>query len=185
MSRYSIDFNFISEREGGARTKGYVPAIAHSKSGVTIATGFDLGQRKLADLQALKLPADLVRRLSPYLFLTTVDAQAALDENPLTISPDEARLIDEAFKAPFIEQLAKKYAAASGRDFAQLPAPAQTVIASVAFQYGDLASRTPNFWRQVIACDWAQAVANLRNFGDIYKSRRGKEADLLSSQLKP
>ena len=74
-------------------------------------------------------------------------------------------------------------AKASGVDFAQLPAPMQTVIASVAFQYGDLASRTPKFWAQVVARDWSSALANLRNFGDSYGTRRRKEADLLSSQI--
>ncbi len=54
---------------------------------------------------------------------------------------------------------------------------ATTVIASVAFQYGDLESRTPNFWKQVISGDWEAAEANLRNFGDNYGTRRVKEAD--------
>jgi GH24 family phage-related lysozyme (muramidase) len=53
----------------------------------------------------------------------------------------------------------------------------------VAFQYGDLASRTPNFWRQVVAHDWSAACANLANFGDRYPTRRKQEAQLLGSLL--
>ncbi|MBW8353265.1 MULTISPECIES: pesticin C-terminus-like muramidase [Pseudomonas] len=183
MSRYAIDFSFIAALEGGAMTRGYVPDAANSKSGVTVGTGFDLGQRGVKDLQALNLPADLVRRLTPYLGLTGLKAKAFLDGQPLSIGSDEAELIDEAFKAPFVDRLAANYAKASGVDFAQLPAPMQTVIASVAFQYGDLASRTPKFWAQVVARDWSSALANLRNFGDSYGTRRRKEADLLSSQI--
>ncbi len=38
-----IDFKFIEKLEGSAR-KGYVPDPDNSKSGVTIACGFDIGQ---------------------------------------------------------------------------------------------------------------------------------------------
>ncbi len=44
------------------------------------------------------------------------------------------------------------------------------VIASVAYQYGSL-SRTNR--------DWQGALENLRDFGDVYDTRRNKEADLL------
>lgn len=183
MSRYAIDFSFIAALEGGAMTRGYVPDAANSKSGVTVGTGFDLGQRGVQDLQALNLPADLLRRLTPYLGLTGLKAKQFLVDQPLSISSAEAELIDEAYKAPFVDRLAAAYTRASGVDFAQLPAPMQTVIASVAFQYGNLATRTPNFWAQVVARDWKSALANLRNFGDSYTTRRRKEADLLGSQL--
>jgi hypothetical protein len=53
----------------------------------------------------------------------------------------------------------------------------------VAFQYGDLARRTPNFWRQVTEKKWADVIANLRNFGDHYATRRNVEADLLQDWL--
>lgn len=51
----SIDYKFLSQLEGGSKTAGYVPAAAVSKSGVTIATGFDLGQRDEADLKKIRL----------------------------------------------------------------------------------------------------------------------------------
>ncbi len=63
--------------------------------------------------------------------------------------------------------------------FKDLTNEQMTVILSVAFQYGDLSKKTPNFWRQVVAGDWAGAKQNLRNFGDDYSTRRNKEADLL------
>jgi hypothetical protein len=49
----SIDFAFLSSLEGGCKTTGYVPAGSVSQSGVTVATGFDLGQRTEADLTRL------------------------------------------------------------------------------------------------------------------------------------
>jgi hypothetical protein len=59
----------------------------------------------------------------------------------------------------------------------------QTVVASVAFQYGDLSLRTPNFWQQVTTENWQAALANLQDFGDKYPTRRNKEADLLAQWL--
>ncbi|WJN57746.1 pesticin C-terminus-like muramidase [Pseudomonas sp. SO81] len=183
MSRYAIDFSFIARLEGGPATRGYVPDAANSRSGVTIATGFDLGQRHLADLQRLGLEAGLVQRLSPYLGLIGQQAAACLARQPLTVSAAEAEAIDEAFKLPFVDRLSAAFTKAGGGDFAALPGAAQTVIASVAFQYGDLASRTPNFWRQVVAHDWSTTCANLANFGDRYPTRRKQEAQLLGSLL--
>lgn len=179
MSHYSIDFSFIAHLEGGSATRGYVPDAGNSCSGVTIATGFDLGQRQLADLQALDLPDTLAERLRPYLGLTGHAAMAQLSTQPLSITAAQAEQIDEAYKEPFINRLAASYGKCGGGDFAQLPAQMQTVIASVAFQYGDLASRTPNFWKQVVAHDWNGAHSNLLNFGDRYTSRRRQEAELL------
>ena len=46
-----VDFKFISQLEGGRATTGHVPAAGVSSSGVTIATGFDLGQPMLWTLR--------------------------------------------------------------------------------------------------------------------------------------
>lgn len=183
MSTHKIDFHLIARLEGGPATRGYVPDAANSHSGVTIATGFDLGQRNLTDLQALGLPQALQERLEPYLGLTGLEAVRYLKEKPLTVSEEEAQLLDECYRRPFIESLCNRYSRASSVAFCDLPGVAQTVIASVAFQYGDLTRRTPNFWKQVTAQDWPAAVINLRNFGDRYPTRRNKEADLLSGLL--
>ena len=63
----NIDYKFLSDLEGGSKTMGYVPAASVSKSGVTIATGFDLGQRNENDLKSLKLSVALTNKLKPYL----------------------------------------------------------------------------------------------------------------------
>lgn len=179
MSSHSIDMAFIARLEGGPVTRGYVPDPEHSRSGVTIGTGFDLGQQNNLNM----LPKDLCDRLAPYLGLIGMKAVARLQTLPLNISIDDARRIDEAYKAPFIERLSSDYGKAAGCAFDALPAAMQTVIASVAFQYGNLASRTPKFWAQVVAADWKAAESNLRHFGDRYSTRRCQEADLLASAL--
>ena len=78
----NIDYGFLSSREGGSKTDGYVPAAAVSKSGVTIATGFDLGQRSETDLTGLGFGAILVAKLKPYLGKKNKDAVDALKRRP-------------------------------------------------------------------------------------------------------
>ena len=193
-----IDYKFISQLEGGQILKGYVPLPQRSKSGVTIATGFDLGQRNQADLKKLNLPASLITKLTPYLGLKQQQAQKALNTSPLTISILEASLIDKAVKAEHVGTLTLKYNAATPlktkksassnkpiqtkATFRSLPKQAQTVIASVSFQYGvNLQSRTPKFWKAVTNENWKAAIKILKNFGDIYSTRRNKEAALLGT----
>lgn len=180
-----IDYAFLSAREGGSRLDGYVPDSRGSESGVTIATGFDLGQRRRSELLALGLPHRLIEQLEPYLGAKRRKATELLAEKPLRITAGDALLIDRSFKHRFVVRLADDYGASpfnTGRTaFYDLPSEAQTVIASVAFQYGDLSRAAPRFWRAVCQQDWRSAVAELRNFGDNYPSRRNLEADLLNA----
>lgn len=67
--------------------------------------------------------------------------------------------------------------------FEKLPDECQTVVASVAHQYGNLSTRTPHFWHQCTTGDWHDAYNNLMHFGDHYTDRRHKEAHLLGKCL--
>jgi hypothetical protein len=186
MSR--VDFGFIRGLEGGQRLTGYVPDADTSQSGVTVATGFDLGARNVTDLQNLGLPSSLVNKLSRYCGKQRREATFLLLQYPFSLTKQEADAIDVASKRSAISTLITLYdralpRTAEFRGFAQLPAEAQTVIASVAFQYGHLPSRTPRFWRTVTEQRWQAAVDELRDFGDRYSTRRRKEAELLAKLL--
>ena len=175
----NIDWNFISDREGSRILSGYVPDAKGSKSGVTIATGFDLGARNLADLKGL--PKSIIDKLKPYLGIKGAQAQEIAKN--LNITDAEAQTIDEFSKTEAVDKLKAKWRAATGESFDDLPKHKATVVASVAFQYGDLESQTPNFWRQITEDDWNAAEKNLRNFGDNYSTRRNLEADYFISGL--
>lgn len=178
----AVDFAFIHRLEGAQVTVAYVPDPEGSDSGVTIASGFDLGQRRLDDLRSLGLSDALCTRCEPYLGLKKHDAVSKLELEPLTLTDDEALAIDKAVRRQHLDQLIRGFNAASDVSFEDLPPACQTVVASVSFQYGAaLGSRTPNFWRQVTSGDWEGALGNLRNFGDRYRTRRNKEADLLAT----
>jgi len=177
-----IDFTFIEKLEGNA-CLGYVPNPENSHSGVTIACGFDLGQRNKADLTRL-FSKTLTEKLLPYVGLKKYQAQQALDINPLQITKSENSEINNRCKQEAEARLAIQWETSKAHTpFDQLPSPCQTVVASVAFQYGNLADRTPIFWQQVTNGNWSGAVKNLRDFGDDYPSRRKQEARLLEVWL--
>ena len=176
----NIDFDFILDQEG-FETEGYVPEAASSNSGVTIASGFDLGARNKNDLKGL--PKDIVKALTPYLGLKGMEAQNFLDNKELVITEEQGKIINEFAKKEAVKNLKTKWEKATGTSFDKLPREKATVVASVAFQYGDLESQTPNFWRQTTNNQWMEAYNNLLNFQDIYESRRKREAEYLKPAL--
>ena len=177
-----IDYNFLSEREGGRTLFAYVPDGARSKSGATVATGFDLGQRNSADLEGLNLSRSLINKLTPYLSLKNENASAAIKSNPLMLTPSQADEIDKVVKTAHVKKLIKKYNSSvvkGGARFEELPGGAQTAIASVSFQYGtNLDKATPDFWTAITTQDWAKTKEVLNDFGDRYPTRRKLEANL-------
>ncbi|MFP7672701.1 pesticin C-terminus-like muramidase [Marivita sp. S0852] len=193
---FDIDWNFIARQEGEAVTTGYVPMNAQGavfgQSGVTIATGFDIGQHSISDLNRLfGQHPDIIALLTPYVGLKRMRAVEALRAQPLTITDAQASIIDRAVKTAKARAIATTYDAAvastfrptrqqrTAPTFRSLPREAQTVIMSVAFQYGSLPTRTPTFWRYAVQQDWRSMERELRNFGDEYTSRRIREADYL------
>jgi hypothetical protein len=186
--RAGVDWRFIRAREGGQRLRGYVPG---GRSGVTIATGVDLGQRSRDDILRLGVSADLSRKLLPYALKRGRAAAAYLETHALVITRAEAAELDRAVQDELLASLRSRFdrAAAGSRApaaFSELPPEAQTVIASVAFQYGpNLKRATPRFWRYVTRRQWREAVEELEDFGDAYDSRRAREAELLRKALGP
>ena len=174
----NIDFDFILEQEG-FETQGYVPEATKSNSGVTIASGFDLGARNENDLKGL--PQDIIDTLKPYLGVKGTEAESIAGN--LRITEDQAKIINEFAKKEAVINLKTRWEETTKTSFNKLPKEKATVLASVAFQYGDLESQTPNFWRQTTNNQWMEAYNNLLNFGDIYKSRRKREAEYLKAAL--
>lgn len=189
----NINWSFISTLEGGQQLQGYVPigGGAGHRSGVTIATGFDIGQYSLSQLRGMFGQGELLDLLSPYAGLRLQRAVQALNARPLTLTSVQAARIDRVTKMELVGTLIRHYdgevankrCIGRGRslvDFVDLPEEAATIIASVAFQYGPwLAQATPRFWDQVTSQDWGAAHANLLAFGDAYPTRRHREANYL------
>ena len=138
-------------------------------------------------MDALAIPEQLKTKLKPYAGLKKQAAVDFLTQHPLTISQEDADALDRAIKQGSVSEVRERYDRAVADDpntlsFDDLSNEAQTVICSVAFQYGsNLERRTPRFWRACTQRRWNDIVAELRDFGDDYPTRRNKEADLFAS----
>jgi len=175
----NVDFNFIEDREG-FKIIGYVPHAEGSKSGITIASGFDLGARKLSDLNGL--PEEIINKLKPFLSLKGNEAISKAKQ--LKITREEGKIINKFAKKESLQKLEKAWKKTTGESFNSLTTEQATVVASVAFQYGNLETETPNFWKYVTSNQWQKAYDELMDFGDFYPTRRKEEAKLLFEYLK-
>ena len=187
MTKINIDWNFIHQLEGFELT-GYVPQDKNGiigNSGVTIGAGFDLGQFSKRELQSMDIPANLIAKFEPYLGLKKYAALLKLKSAPLRITMDEFKAFDEKVKNRFIKGLDELFAKVEGTGFFQsLDSRKQTVVFSVAYQYGlGFNKRCPTFFRLVCARDWDGVYNELMNFGDRYTTRRKQEAKYLKGQI--
>jgi GH24 family phage-related lysozyme (muramidase) len=206
-----IDWDFIHEQEGNSKTEAYVPVCTPKsvvnklnklcfgkeegsvigKSGVTIGAGFDLGQRNAYDLKQLNLPSHLNDVVKPFLELKKDDAVKALEEyekkngNKLMITTKDANTINQAVKGKTLNVLAKNFNNESNVKFENLPANAQTALASFAFQYGENMNKhgsdfVKKVWSGYIKQDYKGLILLLDSAKD-YKQRRKNESELLKS----
>lgn len=178
-----IDYGFI-ERLEGMSMSGYVPELDGGAidPGVTVASGFDIGWHS-AEQILRAFPPELANKLIPYCTMVGREAIIALANIPLSLSLSECSDINKYAHRSSLKMLLNDWGASTNVPFSSLSDECQTVIASVAFQYGSLSCRTPNFWNQVIIGDWWSALKNLRSFGDRFNTRRNIEADLLEKRL--
>lgn len=152
-------------------------------SGVTIATGIDLGQQSGKSMAGAGVPAINFAALIPYIGKRKMDAVYALHERPLKISKDEADILDNAMTGHYLELTAKRYDRDAGSGaFAKLPWQAQAVIHSILFQRGTGSPKNfPNTWKALVRRDYKDASARFCNkkLWDGYQNRRNQEGLLL------
>ncbi len=199
---YISDFLNLDGVEGPRQTRGYIPArpgnfygrpdqdpsryTAIGASGVTIATGCDLGQTDIPTLEGYGLSSNLASKLSPYIGLKKARAINKLAERPLIISTEEAAEIDHCVHAGYLRRYVQPaYNRASAVPFEDLPEQAQAVVFSVCFQKGCGGVRRdwPKLWRFLTTQDWTCAVNELENGFSQYKLRRRIEARILRELL--
>ncbi len=178
-----IDSKFLEKMEG-VKLKGYVPAVKKSKSGVTIGTGFDLGQMGKNEFNSLPFDSSLKSKLAPYVGLKERNALAFLKKHPLSITSKELEEVDAAAAKKILKPLEEEYQKYSGKSFTSLPSEAQTAIFSYAYQYGPgFYKKASKLWHYFVAENWRQASTVLKS-SKKYKSRRNQEAHLLDHMHK-
>lgn len=185
ISLNGVNFNFLRRMEG-RQLKGYVPmkgGVVIGKSGVTVATGVDLGQRRREQIQTWNIPNSLKLKVLPYAEKRREEAVKILNERPLTVTSEEADMLDFAVIHEDIRTMAQKFEEASGYKFDSMPWQVQTVLASLALNFGPGLHRViPNTWKIAIARDWIALERKLENFPSSNPElvgRRKKEAALV------
>lgn len=175
-----IDYNFLKKMEG-SKLKGYVPLGYQSKSGVTIANGFDFGQLDLLEFNKLPLDESLKDKLRPYVGLKQQQAQAFLEQNPLVITQEEFHQLNKVAANKILLPLMKTYDRFSRTPFMELPSEAQTVIFSYAYHNGPgfmRKNQSKQLWKHFVSQEWTKASHTLKKF-KLYSHRRIHEAKLL------
>lgn len=175
-----IDSQFINKMEGSV-LKGYVPLPGSTQSGVTIASGLDLGQMHLKDFNNLPINSALKAKLEPYIGLKKFQAVAFLKAHPLTINSIELKELNIVAANKILQPLVKNYDKASKIPFVSLPPQAQTALFSFAYQYGSYFMKNPQtsqLWSYYATQNWSKATQTLRSF-KLYANRRNQEAHLL------
>lgn len=182
---YKVDWGFIEEAEG-RRLVGYVPTrfgLPIGQSGVTIATGFDIGQRGLYELRSLGLPGYLCEKFAPYCLKRRWDALRVLKARPLRVSDSEASLIDRAVRSQIVNRVAEVFEEDTKRSFLELSPEWQTVVASLAYNLGpNLRVKYPTLWAAICLGDTEWLLRQLRTWTTNVpgiKARRMAEARLL------
>lgn len=180
----------LEKFEGKGISKGYVPAdkagVPLGMSGVTVATGFDLGQQSKNCLIVMGLPTALIARLAPYLGARRAEAQYILAREPLTLTREEVEVIDTAVQGRYIDETAELFGRAA---FEAAPREVQAVAVSLHYQFGVPYRKTSpalgTAWDAMRRGEYVYAAAQLReplgwSAGHRqYMKRRQAEADLL------
>ena len=180
----NIDWDFIAEREGSKIANGYIPTNKQTgkvigKSGVTIVSGSDLGQKDPKEKFFRLLPEDLRKKLRPYAGKTKEVAVTYLKNNPLVLNDTEMDLVDKAEKQIQTERLERRWKNATGTDFSTLPKGLATPLASVSFQYG---TAPKSIWAAAIK----EEIPELRDAFEAetkYKPRRDLEINYLNEAV--
>lgn len=188
-----VDWGFVKQSEGYVN-HGYMvynnDGSIPPSSGITIASGFDLGQHSASDIDHIGLSAGTAAQLKQYVGLKGYTAEAYLYTHPAVyLTPQEGELINSWAHSETLIRTVVAYDNAAGTGaFYKLPEAAQTALADAAFQWGSLAnsknSDMRDFWQDAVSKDWSSAISDLKDAADSgYASRRMREAALLENAM--
>lgn len=200
----NLDIDKLSAWEGGQYVRGYVPfshGIVAGRSGMTIATGFDLGQHTADQLRAIiGLSSDGLASILPYAgrSFPTLSRQQVIDQigriGPIPwINKHDADVLDGAAgEATLTATMAAWATHRRGAipAFGDLPSAWQTVMFSRTYNQGPgwvgPGSPTHAFFAAAIAGRWQEAVQALRNApvsADWFQTRVHEEAAYLAAHM--
>jgi hypothetical protein len=189
----------LAKFEGKAIARGYIPCQQGTyygtgpekgeplgASGVTIATGVDLGQQTVPGLRSMGVSEDTLAVLAPYIGLKKQDALKKLQSSPFQLTDAQVEEIDRAVHSSYI----KRAAALFGHDlFENAPKEVQAVAVSLHYQFGmpkrQESPALEKAWESMRKEAYEDAAAYLRSVElwskphQAYMARRKAEAAIL------
>ena len=198
-----INFDKLADFEGGQAQHGYIPGHilgvkddgdkVAGRSGVTIATGFDIGQWSTLDLRkTFGLSAALQEKYKRFCGKIKQDAINELESKGLSVSKPEADETDmKVQRFHLIGAMAVWDADPKpAQKFTELTMAQQTVILSRTYHQGTGMPDTKiaqSFYSAAQKGDWVAAEKALRNYpvkAKWYQTRVHQEADYLAQDLR-
>ena len=194
----------LARFEGKAITRGYIPCQRGTwyggndpdrgaplgASGVTIATGVDLGQQSLAGLRSMGISPSTLAVLEPYIGLKRQDALNKLKANPFTLTREQVDEIDHAVHDRYINKAAALFGPA---DFTKAPKEVQAIAVSLHYQFGTPrrheSPALEKAWNSMKQGSYKEAADYLRNeelwsvSHRTFMTRRRSEANILDKAL--
>lgn len=198
----AVHFSYLSRWEGDQYLHGYVPfikGVTAGRSGMTVATGFDVGQISELQLSNMALLPETGPKLAPFAglqFTRKTRAQVAaivVKRGPVPIlTKQEADTADLIVHGKHLSAAITSWNARRNPgvpEFKALPVPWQTVLFSRTFHQGtgmpDTAVARP-FYTAATAGKWTDAVTALQNYAVTaawYKTRVSQEAAFLRTAM--
>jgi len=200
MINYDFINSILGKFEGKGYARAYIPCYHGTwfggadpdkgaplgMSGVTIATGVDLGQQSKAGLASMGISAATISMLEPYIGLQKEQAKVKLTQSPLTITAEQVQEIDNAVHKAYISNTAMRF----GRErFEAAPKEVQAVAVSLCYQFGaPKREESPSLalaWEMMRQGKYKEAAEFLTNQSGwsashrVFMTRRTQEAELL------
>ena len=185
MANFTDKLHSVLKTFEATKLSGYVPTPS---SGVTIATGFDLGQHSKEEIKSLNLPKTLEDKLTPY-----AGSSDATKAKNLTITAEEAALLDKAV----IDSKLAKFNAAYVDKFGESPERSldentRLALASAFFNMGPgmlNAEKNPSMFKALQSKNPALIQKEIANFhrgaAGQPESRRLVEAGIAAGFIDP
>lgn len=177
LTKADIDWALIERFEGASILKGYVPGAGSGagKSGVTIATGVDIGQLNNLDyFRSQGVAPELLAKLAPYVGLKGESAYMALAKRPLLITKEESDSLDNAAFRMNVEPWEEYYnkaCKAFNKDapiLAELPRGIATILANLCWAFGGRwGQRFPAANRFAVEQNWLALAKELWHWNGV------------------
>lgn len=177
-------FSF-TKKEEATKAKSYT--LSDKKSGVTVASGLDVGQWNEAGLKRLGISDTILTKMEPYIGKKGDEARALHKElGGFKLTSDEVKQVDTALENDAWTSINADLEKKTGKTLDEYPIAAQKVMVSMYHNFGARVFKYGT-WKALIEGDYEETIRRLRNKKEWRENhaRRAREAQLLAEMSTP